>query len=210
MAESACLQAKQLAFTFHFADGSSSVRPNAAITARCDPHTDNAQVIGCSFYGCAAAPGASTADDATLECVHWSLLRPAPNGVEHGGDVAGGFLEASWRVVHEVLAPGGRGRRLVVPNCQRVLRALELELGRAAESACDRGTSTGRDEGLYWLDPRVMGQRRQTRTQGSTKELSDELPCVLCSLPHKRSEGPSEAPCALRLRQGARKFHLSD
>lgn len=152
------LQAQQLAFTFHFADGSSSVRPSAAAN-RCDPHSGDTRVIGCSFFAAAPARGAPA------RWVHWDLRLPSAE--DAGGEVAA-RVEASLQAVHRVL--GSRGRQLVVPHCQVVLRALELQ--RAVKTAVGRREvgaevtvgSGGRTEaegvhsgGLCWLDPRLLG-----------------------------------------------------
>ena len=94
--------------------------------------------------------------------VHWSLQRQIA-AREHD-DLLGEIVEASWRVVHQVLR--STGRRLVVPDCQLVLRALLLE--QAASTRMHDSPAQGKESAspeigappgnsLYWLDPRMLG-----------------------------------------------------
>ncbi|KAL1522953.1 hypothetical protein AB1Y20_017917 [Prymnesium parvum] len=129
-----------LAFTFHFADGSSSVRPSAAATPRCDPHAAEHRVVGCTLF---APKGAEENEGAEEKWSHWKLTRQD---------------SAEWRVVRRLLQMG-RGA-MVVPHSLAVMRAMVIEDTAAGGGDDWVGVeSQGDRQGMAgpWLDPVLLG-----------------------------------------------------
>ncbi|KAL3906975.1 MAG: hypothetical protein SGPRY_010348, partial [Prymnesium sp.] len=164
-----------LALAFHFADGSSSIRPPTVPSEKCEPYANSQLIVGCSIY----SPDSGRAGG---RCVHWSI-----------GD---GQCEA-WRCVLALVQR--KSGTIVMPHAQLVMRGIQLMHARQAS------TSPNIEDGSHWegalpacphgawLDPVILGWL----CKPDSTESDLHLPSLLAAydVPSDPDIWQTETPC---------------